>query len=105
MSNIDRRLELEKDIERIIAKHCYTTTGINNGKYYRYPVHYKKNGSNWVSKGNGTANVDIKSFSTLQYRFGVHRMDIGKAIEEIIELLETDCNLYADDYKNWEDFD
>ena len=96
------KFELKKDIEQIIAKYCLTT-GLNNGRYYRYPVHYRKNGQNWVSKGNGTANVDESSFSTMHYKFGAHRMDIGKAINEIIKLLEDECDLDTYYYKyDWE---
>ena len=102
MSNFDGEIKLKKDIEQIIAKYCLTT-GLNNGRYYRYPVHYRKNGQNWVSKGNGTANVDESSFSTMHYKFGADRMDIGKAINEIIKLLEDECDLDTYYYKyDWE---
>lgn len=71
------------ELEKIIAKNV-TTTSHTNGKY-RYPVEYRKNGRNW--RATGTANVDYDDIYSMHYNFGVHRLDIGMALDQILEFL------------------
>ena len=59
---------------------------------YRYPVHYKKNGK--ICKTDRAVPENIANYEVLEsmyYQFGVHRLDIGQALTEIIELLEYVC--------------
>ena len=80
----DAKVEFIKGMERIIAKHCSS----DNYKFgnYRYPVHYRKNGQGW--KATGTANVSLKDVPTMYYKFGTHKMEIGKALLEILDFIE-----------------
>ncbi|MCR5419727.1 MAG: hypothetical protein K6E98_01820 [Lachnospiraceae bacterium] len=79
------RAEYIKHMERIFAKHC-STTSYTNGSY-RYPVYYRKDGKN--CRTNGIANVTMKEIPSMQYKFGTHRMDIGAALIEILDFLES----------------
>ena len=80
----EARAEFIKQMERIVAKHCST----ENYKFgnYRYPVHYRKNGQGW--KSDGIANVTLKDVPSMHYKFGAHKMEIGKALLEILDFLE-----------------
>ena len=87
-------------MEQIIAKHC------SSGKLgqYRYPVHYRKGGQGW--KTTGLADVSMKDVQIMHYKFGAHRMDIGKALIEIMEFLEphiSDKEFPFDQYDDEED--
>ncbi len=74
-----------KRMEQIIAKHC-STKDLKSGKNYRYPVHYKKNGQGWHS--NGLADVSLKDVPSMHYKFASHKMEIGKALMEILDFLQ-----------------
>ena len=78
-------------MEQIIAKHCSTESYKNNP--YRYPVCYKKNGKSYKTKGNVVANVEYDSIQTMHYDFGAHRLDIGKALLEIMDLIEEEAEM------------
>ncbi len=79
------RAEFIKQAERIIADHCSTK---NYKEAYRYPVKYVKNGIKYKTKGPGCANVSMEEIPTMYYEFGVHRVDIGMALIEILEFFE-----------------
>ncbi len=84
--NQNARAKLISAMEEIIAKECYTK-GLQNNKKYRYPVNFKINGS--LYKGtHGRILVDTHDISTMYYQFGVHRMDIGIALNKILDLIE-----------------
>ena len=79
--------ELVATLEQIVAKHC-STENLMNGKNYRYPVHYSKEGKNYVSKGNGKVRISMEAVPTMKYTFGAHTLEIGKALEEILDYIE-----------------
>ena len=81
----DAKLYYIKQMERIIAKNC--STGTYNIGDYRYPVHYIKNGKKYYTKS--IADVSMNDVPSMHYEFGNHRMNIGKAILEIIDYIET----------------
>ena len=88
------------ELERIIARNCYNKN-FNGGTYYRYPVHYIKNGKKWIAKG--LANVPEESLETMYYEFGTNKVYIGKALLEVLHHLEKnfssteDFLFYGDD--------
>lgn len=82
----EARAQYIKRMEYIIAKHC-STKNLNIGEY-RYPVHYKKNGKSYYADKHYYANVSMNEVSSMQYKFGAHTMNIGRALEEILEFLE-----------------
>ena len=79
--------ELISDLEYIIAKHC-STENLMNGKNYRYPVHFSEGGKNYVSKGNGKVHISKEAATTMEYTFGAHTLEIGKALDEIVKYLD-----------------
>ena len=95
------REELLCRMEQIIAKSCSNRNySIGN---YRYPVHYWKNGKTYHTTGNGPANIkDTEVIGSMYYQFGVHRLDIGEALLEIVDLLEYIC---PELYEAIEDYD
>ena len=88
-------------MEQIIAKHCSTENYKNNP--YRYPVHYRKNGVSYKTKGSGIANVDYDSVSSMHYEFGAHRLDIGRALLEIMDLIDDHSEFSPFTYYDDED--
>ena len=86
MVNTEEYLELISELEYIVAKHC-STENLMNGENYRYPVHYKDNGKGYVQKGNGKAKIPDGAVPSLEYRFGSHTLEIGKALDEILTYL------------------
>ncbi len=85
--NYDEKTEVLKRMEYIVAKHC--STGTYNIGDYRYPVCFRRDGKKVKNKGNGTANVSMNEISSMHYEFGAHRLDIGKALLEIMDYLEN----------------
>lgn len=96
------QIEYIKRMEQIIAKHC-SSQNLMNGNYYRYPVHYRKNGQGWHS--SGLADVtNSKEVDSMHYKFGSHTMDIGKALAEILDFLDecyTSEYFDTDTYNSW----
>ncbi len=87
MKNSKEYLKLISDLEYIVAKHCSTDT-LNNGKDYRYPVRFTdKNGKEIKYDVNYGLPLASGQVPTLKYKFGVHTLEIGKALEEIIEYI------------------
>ena len=84
------RTRLILQLERIVACHC-STKDLKNGAKYRYPVHYKKNGQRYKTTGNGVANVDPEGIRTMKYTFASHTLEIGAALEDILDFLEENC--------------
>ena len=98
------RTRLIIQLERIIASHC-STKNLNNGSNYRFPVHYYKNGRQFKTVGQGVANVDDNGIRTMKYTFASHTLEIGKALDEILDFLEKNCEFdsglyYIDDIAN-----
>ncbi len=104
------RTRLILQLERIIASHC-STKDLKNGVNYRYPVHYKKNGKLYKTTGSGIANVDDEGIKTMKYTFASHTLEIGAALEEVLDFLENNCEFgpglyYLDEtYENSDDPD
>ncbi|EWM53386.1 hypothetical protein [Ruminococcus flavefaciens] len=98
--------KLVRKLEKIIAQNCYNTK-FEGGKFYRYPVHYKKNGTHYIAKG--IADVPYESIKTMYYEFGTNRLYIGNALLEIISFLEEAFGVYLDpdsfDDAYWEDME
>lgn len=88
--NQNSRTRFILQLERIIASHC-RTKNLNNGNRYRYPVHYVKNGVRYKTSGNGVANVGDDDIRTMKYTFASHTMEIGAALEEILDFMEKNC--------------
>ena len=80
----EARAQYIKIMEKIIAKHCST----DNYKFgnYRFPVKYRKDGNNYESRG--IADVSYKDIPSMYYKFGAHRLDIGKALLELLDYIE-----------------
>ena len=96
----ESKLYYIKQMEKIIAKNC--STGTYNIGNYRYPVHYTKNGKGYCSKS--LADVSMQDVSSMHYEFGNHRMNIGKALLEIIDFIEEHCGEFPfDHYSDGED--
>ena len=87
----EARLEYLKRMERIVAEHV-STKGHNNDEYYRYPVTLFKNGKEkqfW-----GWAEVAYNDFKGLYYKFGAHRLYIGKALLDVMACYEKGVDNY-----------
>ncbi|MCR5815602.1 MAG: hypothetical protein K6F91_01825 [Ruminococcus sp.] len=72
-------------IETIIAKNGYNTN--RNGGWYRYPVKYKEDGSNWIARGLSNPQTD-SGISSMKYEIGANHIYIGRALDEVLDLLE-----------------
>ena len=84
-------------LEYIIGRNCYN---YQRGKFFRYPVRYRKNGT--VYKCSSIANAPEECIASMYYQFGTNILYIGKAINEIIQFLNqkfdiTDFDYYVDD--------
>ncbi len=95
------RTRLILQLERIIASNC-STKDLKGGEKYRYPVHYEDKGKKYKTVGNGIARVDDESVRTMKYTFASHTLDIGNALEEILNFMEENCEFgpgcyYTDD--------
>ncbi len=82
----DARAEYIRRMEQIIAKHC-SSKNYTFGNY-RFPVHYRKDGKNYKTNGDGLAKVSMNEIPSMNYTFGIHKMEIGKALLEILDFLE-----------------
>lgn len=98
---LEANTEIIKRMERIIAKHC-STKNYTMGNY-RYPVHYIKNGKKYKTQGDGYANVSYNDISSMNYVFGSHKMEIGKALLEILDFLDFDLNACIDYFDDGKD--
>lgn len=97
---VSPRTRLLLHLEEIIASHCSTEI-IKDGDVYRQPVHYVDSGKSYVKSGNGIAEIKEDSYKTIgsmQYKFGVHTVDIGEALDEILDYLESHCDFDPDSY-------
>ena len=94
LDGYDAKLYYIKQMERIIAKNC--STGTYNIGGYRYPVHYRKNGKGYHT--NTIADVSLQDVPSMHYEFGNHRMNIGKALLEIIDFIEEHSGEFPFDY-------
>ncbi|WP_026523285.1 hypothetical protein [Butyrivibrio sp. MB2005] len=92
-NNFDDHSKLISDLEYIVAKHC-STKGLNYGNEYRYPVNYTKDGVNYIAKKYAKAEIDYNSIGTMTYEFGAHSLEIGKALEEIVDFLCEEYDIY-----------
>lgn len=80
------------ELERIVARHC-STGGIKNGENYRYPVYFMKNGKEVGVHGTVGEIIPADAVPTLRYKFGVHSVEIGQALEEILNYLADNYDL------------
>ena len=94
MNGKSARTRLILQMERIIAKQCHQQN-LMGGKKYRYPVQYRKNGVLYKTTGNGVANVKDPEVRSMQYKFGSHTMDIGIALDEILDFIYENCHFDA----------
>lgn len=86
--NQNARTRLICAMEEIIANECYTQ-GLQGNHKYRYPVVYTKDGLGYRCTG-GKAQVKDNGVHTMEYKFGAHRLDIGTALDKILDLFEND---------------
>ena len=98
----DTITDLVTEIEYIIGKECYnpksTTWKSENcvevGRKFRYSVHYKHPDFDleWdtKSKVSGILPEDVK---TMKYHFGANQLLIGRAIINVLEMLEKRYSL------------
>lgn len=94
------RTRLLLHLEEIIANHCSAEI-IKEGDVYRQPVHYVDGGKSRTKSGQGIAPIENDCFNTIgsmQYTFGVHTVDIGEALDEILNYLENHCDFDPDSY-------
>ncbi|SFP84564.1 hypothetical protein SAMN04487928_109124 [Butyrivibrio proteoclasticus] len=77
--------KLISDIEYIVANHCKT----NDGDNYRYPVSF--DGCSLGGKIEG--RIPDEDYIKLEYRFGIHTLEIGKALEEIIDYFKDNYDI------------
>lgn len=98
---LDANKEIIKRMEIIIAKHCSNKNySIGN---YRQPVHFKSNGKGYKTKGNYYAGVSYEDIQSMYYTFGVHKMEIGKALLEILDFIERELNAEIDYFDDGKD--
>ncbi len=84
MSNEEYQ-KLISDLEFIVAKHCRT----NDGECYRYPVSC----DNHSLTGEIEGRIPDDAYSKLEYRFGIHTLEIGKALEEIVDYFKDNYDI------------
>lgn len=77
--------KLISDLEYIVASHSKT----NDGENYRYPV--SCDGCSLTGKIEG--RIPDETYSKLEYRFGIHTLEIGKALEEIVEYFKDNYDI------------
>ena len=92
MNGKNARTRLILQLERIIASQCHQKN-LMGGKKYRYPVQYVRDGTSYKCSGNGTANVNDSGIKTMKYQFGSHTLDIGIALDEILDFIEKNCEI------------
>ena len=95
MDHSEEYRKLISDMEYIIVKHC-STKNLMNGQNYRYPVHYVSNEKRYVSKGNGKVDIPADAVSSMKYKFGGHTLEIGPALEEILDYLSNNRDMLPD---------
>lgn len=78
--------DLMAELEYIVAKHC-STGGLKNGRNYRYPVTYVSKGQKHKVEGDYRAFTPLDAVTSLEYQFGNHTLEIGEALEEILNFL------------------
>ncbi|MBO4876574.1 MAG: hypothetical protein J5501_01050 [Ruminococcus sp.] len=85
-------------LEYIVAKHCCNSNNLS--RYFRYPVHYKKNGEWYYTKGKYLNNAPRESLLSLHYVFGSNKLDIGKALSDIVRFIADDIDSDTDSLEN-----
>lgn len=91
MPSDDEYVEMIKKLEYIVAKHCSTL----EGKHYRYPVHYIMDGEEYETRGKYLAKVTSDAIPTMEYSFGAHTLEIGQALEEIVEFINDEYGIFG----------
>lgn len=86
---IDPIRKLLIDLENIVAKNCYNE-GIGN--YIRYPIKYI-NKEHYEVKTEIPHSLQSEQLLRSYYSFGANRLEIYKALEEIVEYLKKNYNL------------
>ncbi len=81
-------------MEWIIARHISTET-CNRGKKYRYPVRYRENGK--THETGLITNLSFQDIPSMHYKLGAHRVDIGKALIEIVDFLQKEMGAQIDE--------
>lgn len=89
----EARAKLICQLERILAKNCHQKNLKNNQKF-RYPVEYIKQGKK--GKSNGLVDLDNKDIKTMHYTFGTNILDVGNALEEMVDFILKNCEMTTD---------
>lgn len=96
-----KTLNLICNLEHIVGSNCYNSrshdgyTG-EDGCYYRYPVYYE---DDQYLRKTKTTILELKKeyVSTVCYKFGANELQIGTAIVEMLNYLETQYGLNFDE--------
>lgn len=87
---IDPIKKLLIDLEDIVARNCYNE-GIGN--YIRYPIKYI-NKEHCEVKTETASSLQSEQLLRSYYSFGANRLEIYKALEEIVEYLKNNHDLH-----------
>ncbi len=99
MQVTEKMIRLISDIEEKIGGSCFNGDSYNgwNGEYgcdFRYPIVYetKHDGGHLRHKTKNTIydakDIDAENIMTVCYKFGANELSIGKAIIDILNMLE-----------------
>lgn len=99
------RKELLLRLERIIGNECYNGNiqnwGVNGlfmgeGREFRYPITFlDENGIKEKSK-YPSSNIESSKLITGYYAFGANQLQIMRALDHVLNLLEDEFNLKID---------
>lgn len=101
MNEEKKKLLLSK-MEAIIGNSCYNGNIQNwgpngewhgEGREFRYPITFLDKGTEKDKRWSTDATMDINRMRTGYYAFGANRLNIIQALENIIQLLETEHGL------------
>ncbi len=100
MKVTDQLIPLISDIEEKIGSSCYNGESYNGwtGDYgcdFRYPIVYEiKDGDNYQRQKtkqtiSSIGNINAENILTVCYKFGANELSIGKAVIDILNMLEA----------------
>lgn len=97
-ARIGPKKELLIRMERIIGGECYNGNIQNygpwgvwegEGRSYRYPVTFRRDGEN-EKRWSVPSDTEEEILITGRYRFGANELNIFRALEKIVDMLESD---------------
>jgi hypothetical protein len=92
-------MKLISELECIVAN-CYHNKQKRGGFYFRYPVKYIKNGTDYECK-NKIPKPEAVELGTMRYEMGANQLYIGHALFKVLEYLEDRYDLDFDDLEDF----